>query len=92
MSIFGNNILGTWPRRYPGQVGQIEANDGMTYAVIDICEVVNQSRVQRIPALVLPTQAINLPNFTDYLRFYRDLPVSGLGIAVSRVRPSRRHC
>ena len=73
MSIFGNNILGFLPRRYPGQVGQIEANDGMPYAVTNMRDMVNLSRIQVIPAPIMPTQAMNLSNFTDYLWFGRDL-------------------
>lgn len=58
-----------------GQVEQVEANEGMSYGVNDMRDGVNLSRVQVTRPLVLPTEIVNLPNLTGYLRFGRDLPV-----------------
>lgn len=58
-----------------GQVEQIEANEGMSYGVNDMRDGVNLSRVQVTRPLVMPTEVMNLPNLTGYLRFGRDLPV-----------------
>jgi type IV conjugative transfer system coupling protein TraD len=58
-----------------GQVEQVEANEGMSYGVNDMRDGVNLSRVQVTRPLVMPTEVINLPNLTGYLRFGRDLPV-----------------
>lgn len=58
-----------------GQVEQVEANEGMSYGVSDMRDGVNLSRVQVTRPLVMPTEVINLPNLTGYLRFGRDLPV-----------------
>lgn len=59
-----------------GQVEQVEANEGMSYGVNDMRDGVNLSRVQVTRPLVMPTEVINLPNLTGYLRFGRDLPVT----------------
>lgn len=58
-----------------GQVDQVEANEGMSYGVSDMRDGVNLSRVQVTRPLVMPTEIVNLPNLTGYLRFGRDLPV-----------------
>jgi len=58
-----------------GQVEQVEANEGMSYGVNDMRDGVNLSRVQVTRPLVMPTEIVNLPNLTGYLRFGRDLPV-----------------
>jgi type IV conjugative transfer system coupling protein TraD len=58
-----------------GQVEQVEANEGMSYGVNEMRDGVNLSRVQVTRPLVLPTEIVNLPNLTGYLRFGRDLPV-----------------
>lgn len=58
-----------------GQVEQVEANEGMSYGVDDMRDGVNLSRTQVTRPLVLPTEIVNLPNLTGYLRFGRDLPV-----------------
>jgi type IV conjugative transfer system coupling protein TraD len=58
-----------------GQVEQVEANEGMSYGVNDMRDGVNLSRVQVTRPLVMPTEVMNLPNLTGYLRFGRDLPV-----------------
>lgn len=58
-----------------GQVEQIEANEGMSYGVNDMRDGVNLSRMQVTRPLVMPTEIVNLPNLTGYLRFGRDLPV-----------------
>jgi type IV conjugative transfer system coupling protein TraD len=58
-----------------GQVEQVEANEGMSYGVNDMRDGVNLSRVQVTRPLVMPTEVINLPNLSGYLRFGRDLPV-----------------
>ncbi|MCP3732585.1 type IV secretion system DNA-binding domain-containing protein [Sphingomonas sp. MG17] len=58
-----------------GQVEQIEANEGMSYGVSDMRDGVNLSRQQVTRPLVMPTEIVNLPNLTGYLRFGRDLPV-----------------
>lgn len=58
-----------------GQVEQVEANEGMSYGVNDMRDGVNLSRTQVTRPLVMPTEIVNLPNFTGYLRFGRDLPV-----------------
>ena len=58
-----------------GQVEQIEANEGMSYGVNDMRDGVNLSRAQVTRPLVMPTEVMNLPNLTGYLRFGRDLPV-----------------
>ena len=58
-----------------GQVEQVEANEGMSYGVNDMRDGVNLSRAQVTRPLVMPTEIINLPNLTGYLRFGRDLPV-----------------
>lgn len=47
----------------------------MSYGVNDMRDRVNLSRVQVTRPLVMPTEVINLPNLTGYLRFGRDLPV-----------------
>jgi len=56
-----------------GQVEQVEANEGMSYGVNDMRDGVNLSRTQVTRPLVLPTEIVNLPNLTGYLRF--GLPV-----------------
>ncbi|MCP3732140.1 type IV secretion system DNA-binding domain-containing protein [Sphingomonas sp. MG17] len=58
-----------------GQVEQVEANEGMSYGVSDMRDGVNLSRQQVTRPLVMPTEIVNLPNLTGYLRFGRDLPV-----------------
>ncbi|PNQ01990.1 type IV secretion system DNA-binding domain-containing protein [Sphingobium sp. SA916] len=58
-----------------GQVEQVEANEGMSYGVNDMRDGVSLSRTQVTRPLVLPTEIVNLPNLTGYLRFGRDLPV-----------------
>ena len=45
------------------------------YGVNDMRDGVNLSRVQVTRPLVMPTEVMNLPNLTGYLRFGRDLPV-----------------
>ena len=47
----------------------------MSYGVNDMRDGVNLSRAQVTRPLVMPTEVMNLPNLTGYLRFGRDLPV-----------------
>jgi len=58
-----------------GQVEQVEANEGMSYGVNDMRDGVNLSRTQATRPLVLPTEIIQLPNLSGFLRFGRNLPV-----------------
>jgi len=58
-----------------GRVEQVEANEGMSYGVNDMRDGVNLSRMQVTRPLVMDTEVTNLPNFSGFLRFGRNLPV-----------------
>jgi len=47
----------------------------MSYGVNDMRDGVNLSRTQVTRPLIMPTEIVNLPNLTGFLRFGRSLPV-----------------